>query len=39
LIALGICDAAGDAMTINIDHAYFGTAGTTSVRLQSFGVE
>jgi hypothetical protein len=39
LIALGICDGAGEAMTINVDHAYFGTAGTTPVRLQSFDVE
>jgi len=28
----------GDAMTINVDHAYLGTAGTTPVRLQSFEV-
>ena len=39
LIALGLCDAAGDAMTINVDHAYVGTTGTTPVRLQSFDVD
>jgi hypothetical protein len=39
LIALGICDGAGELMTINIDHAYFGTADTTPVRLQSFEVK
>jgi len=39
LMALGQCDAADDAMTVNFDHAYIGTAGTVPVRLQSFGVD
>ncbi len=29
----------GNTVTINLDHAYFGTSGTTPVRLQSFYVE
>jgi hypothetical protein len=39
MMADGICYALGDAMTVNFDHAYIGTAGTTLVRLQSFGVD
>jgi len=32
------CANTGDSMTLNVDHAYLGTSGTTPVRLQSFDV-
>ena len=32
------CGSPGDSITLNVDHTYFGTAGTTPVRLQSFDV-
>jgi len=32
------CPITGDSMTLNVDHAYLGTSGTTPVRLQSFDV-
>jgi hypothetical protein len=39
LIIEASCPTSGDSMTINFDHAYLGTSGTTPVRLQSFYVE
>ena len=39
MMTVGICYSADDATTVNFDHAFIGTAGTTPVRLQSFGVD